>query len=212
MCEFPIDKSMCEFPILKFHFKIKVEGILIMYDQSIRDLMDMKIFVEEAADVRLSRRILRDIKERARDLEGVLSQYERHVKPAFEQYIQPTKKWADVIIPRGKENFVAISLIVQHIQTTLQTPSLSRRETQSKPSDSDNLDSSTGSNLGQGTSQQLLKPSIYAPDAPRSPLASSTFLNSSASSKQIFHANNRFAHSDDQMNFSIELTIPAEQF
>ena len=106
---------------------ILVEGILIMYHEPIRQLMDMKIFVDEAADVRLSRRILRDIKERGRDLEGVLFQYERHVKPSFEQYIQPTKKWADVIIPRGKENIVAIGLIVQHIQTTLKTPQRSRK-------------------------------------------------------------------------------------
>jgi uridine kinase len=83
-----------------------VEGILIFFSSSLRDMMDMKIFVDTDADVRLARRIRRDIKERGRDLEGVLSQYEKFVKPSFDDYIMPTKKYADIIIPRGGANTV----------------------------------------------------------------------------------------------------------
>ncbi|XP_041967829.1 uridine-cytidine kinase 2-A [Alosa sapidissima] len=92
------------------------EGILMFYSQEIRDLFQMKLFVDTDADTRLSRRVLRDINERGRDLEQVLSQYITFVKPAFEEFCLPTKKYADVIIPRGADNSVAINLIVQHIQ------------------------------------------------------------------------------------------------
>uniref|UniRef100_A0A671KR49 Uridine-cytidine kinase n=3 Tax=Sinocyclocheilus anshuiensis TaxID=1608454 RepID=A0A671KR49_9TELE len=92
------------------------EGILMFYSQEIRDLFQMKLFVDTDADTRLSRRVLRDINERGRDLEQVLNQYITFVKPAFEEFCLPTKKYADVIIPRGADNLVAINLIVQHIQ------------------------------------------------------------------------------------------------
>jgi len=82
--------------------------------------MDIKIFVDTDSDTRLARRILRDLKERGRDLEGVLNQYQKFVKPAFEEYILPSKKYADVIIPRGADNMVAINLIVQHIRNKLE--------------------------------------------------------------------------------------------
>ncbi|XP_033871956.3 uridine-cytidine kinase 2-A isoform X1 [Acipenser ruthenus] len=115
------------------------EGILMFYSQEIRDLFQMKLFVDTDADTRLSRRVLRDISERARDLEQVLTQYITFVKPAFEEFCLPvstscaslafttsiytvcreTKKYADVIIPRGADNLVAINLIVQHIQDIL---------------------------------------------------------------------------------------------
>ncbi|KAL2097774.1 hypothetical protein ACEWY4_006981 [Coilia grayii] len=95
------------------------EGILIFYSQEIRDLFQMKLFVDTDADTRLSRRVLRDIEERGRDLEQVLTQYITFVKPAFEEFCLPTKKYADVIIPRGADNLVAINLIVQHIQDIL---------------------------------------------------------------------------------------------
>ncbi|XP_040895486.1 uridine-cytidine kinase 2-A isoform X2 [Toxotes jaculatrix] len=95
------------------------EGILMFYSQEIRDLFQMKLFVDTDADTRLSRRVLRDISERGRDLEGVLAQYITFVKPAFEEFCLPTKKYADVIIPRGADNLVAINLIVQHIQDIL---------------------------------------------------------------------------------------------
>uniref|UniRef100_A0A673B3S0 Uridine-cytidine kinase n=1 Tax=Sphaeramia orbicularis TaxID=375764 RepID=A0A673B3S0_9TELE len=95
------------------------EGILMFYSQQIRDLFQMKLFVDTDADTRLSRRVLRDISERGRDLESVLAQYITFVKPAFEEFCLPTKKYADVIIPRGADNLVAINLIVQHIQDIL---------------------------------------------------------------------------------------------
>ncbi|KAM4021614.1 uridine-cytidine kinase 2 isoform 1-T1 [Anomaloglossus baeobatrachus] len=98
---------------------ILFEGILAFYVQDIRDMFQMKLFVDTDADTRLSRRVLRDINERGRDLEQVLSQYIKFVKPAFEEFCLPTKKYADVIIPRGADNLVAINLIVQHIQDIL---------------------------------------------------------------------------------------------
>jgi len=98
---------------------ILFEGILAFYTQELRDTMDLKLFVDTDADTRLSRRVMRDITERGRTLQGVLHQYETFVKPSFEEYILPTKKYADVIIPRGIDNQVAIKLIVQHIRTKL---------------------------------------------------------------------------------------------
>jgi len=95
---------------------VLVEGILVFYYPSIRHLFDLKLFVDTDADIRLARRVMRDIEERGRDLETVLHQYTTLVKPAFEEFCIPTKKYADVIIPRGAENTVAIDLIKQHIQ------------------------------------------------------------------------------------------------
>ncbi|KAG4070163.1 hypothetical protein HA402_003853 [Bradysia odoriphaga] len=95
------------------------EGILVFYFQSIRDLFHMKLFVDTDSDTRLARRVPRDIKERGRDLDHVLNQYMTFVKPAFDEFCSPTKKFADVIIPRGADNTVAIELIVQHIRDFL---------------------------------------------------------------------------------------------
>ncbi|XP_068237850.1 uridine-cytidine kinase 2-B isoform X2 [Palaemon carinicauda] len=92
------------------------EGILMFYQPEIRSHFHMKLFVDSDADTRLARRVMRDTRERARNLEHVLNQYTNLVKPAFEEFCLPTKKFADVIIPRGAENTVAINLIVQHIQ------------------------------------------------------------------------------------------------
>ncbi|TKW29889.1 hypothetical protein SEVIR_3G424700v4 [Setaria viridis] len=98
---------------------IILEGILVFHDSRLRDLMNMKIFVDTDADVRLTRRIRRDTIEKGRDIKTVLDQYSKFVKPAFEDFILPTKKYADIIIPRGGDNDVAIDLIVQHIRTKL---------------------------------------------------------------------------------------------
>jgi len=95
---------------------ILVEGILVFYYPTLRNMFNMKLFVDTDADSRLARRVLRDIEERGRDLEHVLHQYTTLVKPAFEEFCLPTKKYADVIVPRGAENTVAIDLIKQHIQ------------------------------------------------------------------------------------------------
>ncbi|CAA0813121.1 Uridine kinase-like protein 1- chloroplastic [Striga hermonthica] len=94
---------------------IILEGILVFHDQRVRNLMNMKIFVDSDADVRLARRIRRDTVERSRDINS----YAKFVKPAFEDFVLPSKKYADVIIPRGGDNHVAIDLIVQHIRTKL---------------------------------------------------------------------------------------------
>ncbi|KAK5974998.1 hypothetical protein GCK32_011448 [Trichostrongylus colubriformis] len=101
---------------------IIVEGILIFYDARLRNKFAMKLFVDADADIRLARRVRRDTVERKRPLSIVLNQYTKKVKPAFEEFCLPTKKWADVIIPRGGENDVAIDLLVQHIQDLLRTP------------------------------------------------------------------------------------------
>ncbi|CAG8449882.1 2114_t:CDS:10 [Funneliformis mosseae] len=95
------------------------EGIFALYDRRILDLMDLKIFVDTDSDIRLIRRLKRDINERGRDFNGVIQQYQKFVKPSFDQYIQPTVKNADVIIPRGLDNLVAIDLITKHIQRQL---------------------------------------------------------------------------------------------
>ncbi|XP_048776368.1 uridine-cytidine kinase 2-like isoform X2 [Ostrea edulis] len=95
------------------------EGILVFYFKELRDMYHMKLFVDTDPDTRLARRVLRDTKERGRDIENILHQYTTLVKPAFEEFCLPTKKYADVIIPRGADNTVAIDLIVQHIQELL---------------------------------------------------------------------------------------------
>lgn len=95
---------------------VLVEGILVFYYPSMRDLFHLKLFVDTDADTRLARRGMRDIRDRGRDLEHVLTQYTTLVKPAFEEFCLPTKKYADVIVPRGAENTVAIDLISQHMQ------------------------------------------------------------------------------------------------
>merc|ERR1719493_402572 len=99
---------------------VMVEGILVFYFPNIRELFNLKLFVDTDADTRLARRVLRDIEERGRDLENVLFQYTNLVKPAFEEFCLPTKKHADVIIPRGADNTVAISLVAQHIKDIIQ--------------------------------------------------------------------------------------------
>ena len=98
---------------------VLVEGILVFYYHNMRQLFDLKLFVDTDADIRLARRVMRDIEDRGRDLEHVLHQYTTLVKPAFEEFCIPTKKYADVIIPRGAENIVAIDLIKQHIEDVI---------------------------------------------------------------------------------------------
>ena len=90
---------------------IIVEGILIFEDQTLRDLMDIKIFVDTDADVRLCRRIKRDVNKRGRSLESVLEQYQETVKPMHEMYVEPSKKYANIIVPEGGKNLVALDMI-----------------------------------------------------------------------------------------------------
>lgn len=98
---------------------IIVEGILILENKELRDEMDLKIFVDTDADERLIRRIKRDISERARTIESILAQYHDTVKPMHEAYIEPSKRYADIIIPRGGHNTSAIELLLCHIDTLL---------------------------------------------------------------------------------------------
>jgi len=100
---------------------ILIEGILIFVDKPLRDLMDIKIFVDTDADERLLRRILRDIRERGRSLESVMHQYINTVKPMHLEFVEPSKQWADVIIPRGSDNKVAVDMVVTKIRSLLQS-------------------------------------------------------------------------------------------
>lgn len=95
---------------------ILIEGILVLYDKRIRDLTDTKVFVDADSDVRLKRRILRDTKERGRSLDSVLTQYINQVKPMHEKYVEPSKKYADIIIPRGAKNTRGIEILMKHIE------------------------------------------------------------------------------------------------
>ena len=94
---------------------ILIEGILVLEDKKIRDITDTKVFIDADSDVRLQRRILRDTKERGRSLESVLEQYIKQVKPMHEKYVEPTKKYADIIIPRGAKNSKGIEILIKHI-------------------------------------------------------------------------------------------------
>ncbi|XP_053782740.1 uridine-cytidine kinase-like 1 isoform X6 [Desmodus rotundus] len=96
------------------------EGIMAFADKALLELLDMKIFVDTDSDIRLVRRLRRDISERGRDITGVIKQYNKFVKPAFDQYIQPTMRLADIVVPRGSGNTVAIDLIVQHVHSQLE--------------------------------------------------------------------------------------------
>lgn len=91
------------------------EGILAFWDPKIREMLSLKIFVECDSDIRLARRVIRDIAERGRDLDHILDQYEKTVKPSFDKFTLPTKRFADVIIPRGAANIVAIQLLADHV-------------------------------------------------------------------------------------------------
>lgn len=104
------------------------EGILTFHSPAILEMLDLKLFVDTDADIRLARRLKRDLTQRGRDLEGVLKQYSTMVKPAYSNYIAPSTRHADVIVPRGGDNYVAIQLIVQHINTLLQLRGFKLRE------------------------------------------------------------------------------------
>jgi len=98
---------------------IIVEGILIFENEPLRNLMDIKIFVDTDADVRLCRRIKRDVNKRGRTLESVLLQYQQTVKPMHEKYVEPSKKHADIVVPEGGKNMVALDMIMLRIQKHL---------------------------------------------------------------------------------------------
>ena len=99
---------------------IIVDGILIFEKEELRNIMDIKVYVDTDADVRLARRILRDVRERGRSMESVISQYTTTVKPMHEQFVEPSKRYADVIIPEGGFNSVAVSMLIQNIRSIVE--------------------------------------------------------------------------------------------
>lgn len=99
---------------------IIVEGILIFENKELRELMDIRIFVDTDADVRLCRRIKRDVTKRGRTLESVLNQYLQTVKPMHERYVEPSKKYADLVVPEGGQNLVALDMIEGRIRRHLE--------------------------------------------------------------------------------------------
>lgn len=98
---------------------ILIEGILVLAERSLEKRMDIRIYVDAADDIRLMRRIRRDMEERGRTIEGILRQYERTVRPMHLEFVEPSKREADVIIPRGGHNEVAIEMVMSRIQDLL---------------------------------------------------------------------------------------------
>ena len=98
---------------------ILVEGILLFENKTLRDMMDIKIFVDADADIRFIRRLSRDVQERGRTLESVIEQYCTTVKPMHEQFVEPSKKYADIIVPKGGYNQVALNMIVEKIRSII---------------------------------------------------------------------------------------------
>lgn len=98
---------------------IVIEGILIFQDPRLRELMDIKVFVDADADIRFARRLTRDIHERGRSIDSVINQYLNTVKPMHEAFVEPSKKYADIIIPEGGFNEVASSMLIEKIKSIL---------------------------------------------------------------------------------------------
>ncbi|ARD07061.1 uridine kinase [Lactobacillus amylolyticus] len=98
---------------------IILEGILVLFNEAIRNLMDIKVYVDTDDDIRFIRRLERDIKERGRSLDSVINQYLSTVKPMYHQFIEPTKRYADIIVPEGGENDVAIDMLTTKVRSVL---------------------------------------------------------------------------------------------
>jgi len=98
---------------------IIVEGILVMYEPELRKRIDIKLFVDTPADIRFVRRLMRDIKTRGRTVESVIEQYVTTVRPMHEEFVEPSKRYADLIIPEGGENLVAIDAIIARVEGLL---------------------------------------------------------------------------------------------
>jgi uridine kinase len=107
---------------------ILIDGILIFTEQELRRQIDIKLYVDTDDDIRLLRRIKRDIVERDRDLKNILEQYQRYVRPMHLEFVEPTKRYADVIIPHGGENEVALDMVIARIEERLMDNSPTNRE------------------------------------------------------------------------------------
>ena len=99
---------------------IVVDGILIFENKELRDLFDIKVYIDTDSDVRLIRRLLRDVEERGRDLSSVVNQYLGTVKPMHERFVEPSKRYADVIVPQGGRNVVALEMVINRISAELE--------------------------------------------------------------------------------------------
>ena len=98
---------------------IIIDGILILENRTLRELMDVKVYVDTDPDVRLGRRLLRDVQERGRSIESVLTQYFCTVKPMHDEFVEPSKRYADIIIPEGGFNSVAVSMLIHNINSLI---------------------------------------------------------------------------------------------
>jgi len=101
------------------HTIIILEGILVLNEPKLRDLMDIRVFIDTALDICFIRRLKRDIEERGRSVESVIAQYQNTVRPMYFQFIEPSKRYADIIIPRGGKNLVAIDILTTKIRSLL---------------------------------------------------------------------------------------------
>ena len=118
--DFTVHNRSDETILIKPEKVIIVEGILIFENKALRDLMDIKIFVDADADIRICRRIKRDVNKRGRSLESVILQYQETVKPMHEKYVEPCKKYADIVVPEGGKNLVALAMIQGYIRRYLE--------------------------------------------------------------------------------------------
>ena len=98
---------------------ILLDGILIFENKELRDMMDIKIFVDTDADIRFIRRLVRDVRDRGRTIDSVIEQYKTTVKPMYEQFVEPSKKYADIIVPEGGYNHVALNMIIEKIRSII---------------------------------------------------------------------------------------------
>ena len=118
--DFTVHNRSDETLLIKPERVIIVEGILIFENEALRNLMDIRIYVDTDADIRICRRIKRDVNKRGRSLESVIVQYQNTVKPMHEKYVEPSKKYADVIVPEGGKNLVALAMIQGYISRYLE--------------------------------------------------------------------------------------------
>lgn len=117
--DFTIHNRIDETVTVKPAKVIVVEGILIFENKELRDMCDIKVFIDTDADVRIIRRIIRDVEERGRTLESIVTQYLTTVKPMHEQFVEPSKKYADIIVPEGGYNRVALEMLNERIHALL---------------------------------------------------------------------------------------------
>ena len=117
--DFTQHRRVAETTRLESQPAILIEGILIFENEALRNLMDIKIFVDTDADLRFIRRLVRDIRDRGRTLESVIDQYEKTVRPMHLEFVEPSKRYADIIIPEGGHNEVGIDLVIQKVRSLI---------------------------------------------------------------------------------------------